>query len=273
MRDFSGLLESCQKAAQAGAAELLAWRGRFSAREKSARDMVTDADLASQRAVQGVIRAAYPDHGFLGEESPDPGQLALPYCWVVDPLDGTTNYVHGFPCFAVSIALVAEGSLVAATILDPIAQECYTASLGAGSFLNGQPIRVSDVRTLDQALVAVSFPPCPQPNSPDIRAFLRVSPLCQAVRRTGSAALNLAYVACGRLDAHWAHQIHSWDSAAGALLVAEAGGIVRSYAGGPYQVQQADYCVASSQELIDQLHPLLMESARGNDQCPSTNDQ
>lgn len=262
MHDFSGLLDTCEKAARAGAAELLAWRGRFSAREKSACDIVTDADLASQRAILGVIRAACPDHGFLGEELPDPGQLALPYCWVVDPLDGTTNYVHGFPCFAVSIGLVAEGSLVAATILDPIADECYTASLGGGSFLNGRPIRVSEVRLLNQALVAVSFPPCPQPDSPDVRAFLRVSPLCQAVRRTGSAALNLAYVACGRLDAHWAHQIHSWDSAAGALLVAEAGGIVRSYAGTPFQVQQGNYCVASTQDLYDKLHPLLMWSVR-----------
>lgn len=253
MPDFARLLTVCEAAARAGAAELLAWQGKFATREKSARDLVTDADLASQKAVQAIVQAAFPDHGFLGEENPDRQQLQLPYCWVVDPLDGTTNYVHGFPCFAVSVAVAFENQLAAGVVMNPLNGECFTAARGLGSKLNGAPIHVSDVTQLDHALVAVSFPPNPRPDSPDIQAFLKVSPECQAVRRTGSAALNLAFVACGRLDAHWAHFIHSWDSAAGALLIQEAGGIVRSFNGEAYDVAQGDYCVASTPQLFEQV--------------------
>ncbi len=257
MPDFARLLTIAETAARAGAAQLISWRSRFTSREKSARDMVTDADLASQRAVEKVIRDAFPDHGFLGEESPDRSQLELPYCWVVDPLDGTTNYVHGFPFYAVSVAVAFEGQLAAGVVIDPLVDECFTAARGMGSHLNGKSIAVSNVTRLDQALVAVSFPPDPKTDSPDIQAFLRVSPECQAVRRTGSAAINLAYVACGRLDAHWAYYIHSWDSAAGALLVEEAGGIARSYAGDKYNVADGSYCVAGTQELFDRVLPLI----------------
>ena len=257
MPDFARLLAVCEAAARAGAAELLAWQGKFTAREKSIHDLVTDADLASQRAVQEVIRQEFPDHGFLGEENPDTRQLELPYCWVVDPLDGTTNYVHGFPCYAVSVAVAFAGQLVAGTVINPLNGECFTAAHGMGSHLNGQPITVSEATQLNHALVAVSFPPHPQAGSPDIRAFIKVLPECQAVRRTGSAALNLAFVACGRLDAHWAHFIHSWDSAAGVLLVQEAGGVVASFAGGDYEVAQGDYCVASTRELFDEILPLI----------------
>ena len=257
MPDFARLLTVAEAAALAGAVELVSWRSRFTSREKSARDMVTDADLASQRAVEKVIRGEFPDHGFLGEESPDRSQLELPYCWVVDPLDGTTNYVHGFPFYAVSVAVAYEGQLAAGVVLDPLAEECFTAARGLGSRLNGKPIAVSNVTQLDQALVAVSFPPDPKSDSPDIQAFLRISPESQAVRRTGSAAINLAYVACGRLDAHWAYYIHSWDSAAGALLIEEAGGIVRSFAGEKYKVADGNYCVAGTQELFDRVFTLI----------------
>lgn len=257
MQDFARLLAVCEAAARAGATELLAWQDKFTSREKSARDLVTDADLASQRAVQETIRQEFPDHGFLGEESPDRSQLELPYCWVVDPLDGTTNYVHGFPCFAVSVALAFEGQLAVGTVINPLNGECFTTARGQGSYLNGLPISVSKATHLSHALVAVSFPPQPQSDSPDVQAFLRVSPECQAVRRTGSAALNLAFVASGRLDAHWAHFIHSWDSAAGVLLVQEAGGVVGSFAGGEYEVAQGDYCVASTRELYDEILPLI----------------
>jgi myo-inositol-1(or 4)-monophosphatase len=257
MPDFASLLTVCEAAARAGAAELVAWRSKFTSREKSARDLVTDADLASQQAIEKVIRVAYPEHGFLGEENPDRTQLELPYCWIADPLDGTTNYVHGFPFYAVSVAVAHEGQLAAGVVLDALTGECFTAARGQGSKLNSQPIRVSQTTQLEQALVAVSFPPNPQPDAPDILAFMRVSPLCQAVRRTGSAALNLAYVACGRFDAHWAYYIHPWDSAAGVLLIQEAGGIVASYSGAPYRVADGNYCVASTRELFDEALPLI----------------
>ena len=247
----------CEQAAAAGAQELMKWRGRFSTREKGARDLVTDADLASQQAVRAVIAAKYPDHGFLGEEDPDPQQLHKPYCWVVDPLDGTTNYVHDFPFFAVSVAVAKEGQIVAGVVLDPLRNECFRAAAGLGSQLNGQPIATSTTTEVEKSLVAVSFPPDLKADSPDLQAFLQVATKCQAVRRTGSAALNLAYVACGRLDAHWAHFIHPWDSAAGELLVREAGGVTTASRGGDFCLEQADYSVAGTAELHKLLMPLI----------------
>jgi len=257
MSEITHLMATCEAAARAGAQELMSWRGRFSTREKSARDLVTDADLASQRAVEAVIREKFPDHGFLGEEDPDIDQLDRPYCWVVDPLDGTTNYVHDFPFFAVSVAVAREGKLLAGTILDPLREECFQAGLGQGSWLNSSRISTSDTVALQQSLLAVSFPPSPQFNDPDLQAFMQVAPHCQAVRRTGSAALNLAYVACGRLDAHWAHFIHPWDSAAGVLLVLEAGGVATASRGGEFELAKGNYSTASTRTLYDAIQPLI----------------
>jgi len=257
MPTIEELLATCEQAAAAGAEQLMAWRGRFTAQEKSARDLVTDADLASQAAVHAVISAKFGDHGFLGEEAPDLQELSKPYCWIVDPLDGTTNYVHDFPFFAVSVAVAKEGRLVAGVILDPIRQECFRAGLGLGSQLNGEPIATSTTTAVEQSLVAVSFPPNLEPESPDLRAFMQVAPRCQAVRRTGSAALNLAYVACGRLDAHWAYAIYPWDSAAGVLLVREAGGVTTSSRGGEFQLEDGDYATAATPELHQALMPLI----------------
>ena len=251
------LLATCERAAAAGAVELLKWRGRFSTREKGARDLVTDADLASQNAVRAVIEAEYPNHGFLGEEDPDPQQLRKPYCWVVDPLDGTTNYVHDYPFFAVSVAVAKQGQIVAGVVLDPLRDECFRAAEGLGSQLNGETIAVSTTTDVEQSLVAISFPPDLQADSPDLQAFLQVATRCQAVRRTGSAALNLAYVACGRLDAHWAHFIFPWDSAAGELLVREAGGVTTASRGGDYCLEQGNYAVSATAELHAALMPLI----------------
>ncbi|MEM8945665.1 MAG: inositol monophosphatase family protein [Planctomycetota bacterium] len=256
------LLATCEQAARAGAQELLDWRGRFAATEKAARDFVTDADLASQAAVRAVIDGEYglgmdSEHGFLGEEDPDASQLQKPYCWVVDPLDGTTNYVHDFPCFAVSVAVTRRGELVAGVVLDPLRNECFRAAKGVGSDLNGQKIATSSATTVAQSLVAVSFPPDLAANSPDLLAFTQIATQCRAVRRTGSAALNLAYVASGRLDAHWAHAIHPWDAAAGMLLVREAGGIATASRGGPFLLEQGNYAVAATTELHRALLPLI----------------
>jgi myo-inositol-1(or 4)-monophosphatase len=251
------LLTVCETAARAGASELRAWLGRFQARQKAPRDLVTDADLASERAVRGVIAAAYPDHGILGEEAPDATQLDLPFCWVVDPLDGTINYAHGFPCYAVSVAVTHRGKLLAGVVYEPERDECFTAAAGAGARLNGQPIEVSPVTLVEEAMVAISFPAVVTEDAPDVRAFLNVAPHCQAIRRTGSAALNLAYVACGRLDAHWAHQINPWDSAAGVLLVQEAGGTATGSDARPYDVAAGHYLAAGTRALHEALRPLV----------------
>ena len=251
------LLVVCEQAARAGAEQLLAWQGRFQAREKAPRDLVTDADLASERAVREVIAAHYPEHGILGEEAPTPAALDRPFCWVVDPLDGTINYAHGNPCYGVSIAVASGGRLLAGVVFDPERDECFAAASGEGAWLNGAPMAVSRVEAVEEALVAVSFPPLVSAEAPDVRAFLTVAPHCQAVRRTGSAALNLAYVACGRFDAHWAHEIHPWDSAAGVLLVQEAGGVATGGDGRPYELAAGDYLAAATPDLHAALRPLV----------------
>ena len=251
------LLAVAELAARAGGGELMAWRGRFASRLKGRHDLVTDADLASEKAIRAVIGARFPDHGILGEEAPAAEQLRRPYCWVVDPLDGTTNYVHGFPCYGVSVAVAHEGRLLAGVVYDPLHEECFAASAGGGAKLNGEPFATADVRGVEESLLAVSFPAHLVRESADLEAFLRVAPLCQAIRRTGSAALNLAYVACGRLDGHWAHEIHPWDSAAGVLLVQEGGGVATGSDGRPFELAAGHYLAACTSELHAALVPLV----------------
>lgn len=262
MSSIDQLLATCEGAARAGGEQLLAWRGRFSAREKAARDLVTDADLASQEAIRLVIHSEFPDHGFLGEESSDLAELNRPYCWIVDPLDGTTNYISEFPFYAVSVAVSHEGRLVAGAILDPLRQELFLAATGRGGTLGGQPLRASRTTELEAAVFAVSFPAKMHVEMPDVKAFLQAAPQCRAVRRTGSAALNLAYVACGRLDAHWAFEIHPWDSAAGVLLVQEAGGVATSVLGANYDVGRGDYLTAATPDLHRKLLPIMVSSGK-----------
>lgn len=254
------LLAVCEQAAQAGAEQLAAWRGKFATREKAPCDLVTDADLASELAVRAVITSHFPDHGILGEESPATAELDRPYCWLVDPLDGTTNYVHGFPCYGVSVAVAHRGRLLAGVVLDPERGECFAAAAGNGATLNGTPIATSGTLELRTALLAVSFPAQLTSESRDLQAFLAVAPRCQAVRRTGSAALNLAYVACGRLDGHWAYEIHPWDAAAGVLLVQEAGGVATGSDGGAFDLARGSYLTAGTAKLHQALVELQQQS-------------
>ena len=257
------MLATAERAARAGGETLIAWSGKFSVREKGSADLVTDADIASQRAIERLIRESYPGHDFLGEEQSYALAIDLSaFCWVVDPLDVTTNYAHGYPCFAVSVALVVDGQPRVGVVYDPVADNCYAAALGQGAWLNGQSMSVSSTATLAQSLVAVSLPPQVKPESPDLVAFCRVAERCQAIRRTGSCALNLAHVATGSLDAFWAHHIHAWDVAAGVLLVSEAGGVVTDVNGGPFDVWRAHFAVASQSALHFELLPLVMRGAK-----------
>ncbi|MCA9235916.1 MAG: inositol monophosphatase [Planctomycetales bacterium] len=254
------LLEVCLAAARAGAAQLLAYASEFAVREKSPADFVTDADLAAQEAIYNVVRKAFPEHGFLGEESPQRSELDKEFCWVVDPLDGTTNYVHQFPCYATSVAIARRGELLAGVVYDPVSDECFVAAKGRGATLNSRPVRVTQAVDLRSAMVAVSLPYGLTHDSPDLVSFVDIAPRCQAVRRTGSAALNLAYVACGRLDAHWACEINPWDAAAGVLLIQEAGGIVSGSDGRPFELTEADYLTAATPtlhaELLERLNAI-----------------
>jgi myo-inositol-1(or 4)-monophosphatase len=258
---LSDLLETCETAARAGGQQLVAWRGRFQTREKGVADLVTDADIASQKAIQEVIAVRFPSHAFLGEESvnkdsiPKSDQLI----WVVDPLDGTTNYVHGYPNYAVSIAISRGREILAGVIYDPVRDECYAAAAGKGASCNGRPIRVSNTTEVGQALVGVSLPARVLRQSPDLLDFVEIVQLCQAIRRSGSAALNLVHVAAGSLDAFWASHIHPWDVAAGVLLIREAGGIVTGRDGAEFDLWMPHFVSAATpqlhQELLAKLTP------------------
>jgi myo-inositol-1(or 4)-monophosphatase len=207
-------------------------------RHKSAVDLVTDVDLQSEQEVCATLLAAFPNHTILGEEGGSrAGAGSDPrFRWLVDPLDGTTNYAHGFPFFCVSIGLEVQAELTLGVVYAPSLDELFVAERGRGATLNGKPIQVSGTDRLAQALLATGFPYDRALVPRAVRSFEALSLASQAVRRAGSAALDLCYVACGRLDGYWEHYVNPWDMAAGALLVAEAGGLVTGIDASTFQV-------------------------------------
>ncbi len=254
---MSEFLSFCEQAARAGGAQLMDWMGRFEVREKGPADLVTDADLASQKVIRELLLGRFPDHGFLGEEEDEIESSSSEYRWIVDPLDGTANYAHQARPFCVSIALERQGEMIVGVVFDPVADECYLAEQGQGAWLNGKPIKASPTTTLGSAMVAVSFPPNVSSNSVEVDNFTRVLERAQSMRRTGSAALNLAYVACGRFDAYWATENKIWDVAAGMLLVTESGGLVRSLADGKIDFRRPQLIATSTNALHDELRANL----------------
>ncbi len=249
-------LTVCEQAAREGGHILLDWVGRIAAKEKGPSDLVTEADLASQETIRRIVLSAFPDHGFVGEEGSQRGAGESEYRWYVDPLDGTTNYVHQIPHYCVSIGLARQGQLVCGTVFEPVSGECFTAQAGGGAFLNGGTISASGITQLGQAIAAVSFPPRVQRYSRAVEEFIRAIVSCQGVRRTGSTALNLCYVAAGRFDAYWGSNTKSWDVAAGALIVKEAGGVITNYSGGPLNIAEPQFVAAATGPLHREL--LLM---------------
>lgn len=258
LRQFLAVSEH---AARTAGAVLRDWASRFTVREKGPADLVTEADLAAQEAVRGVVLGVYPDHGLLGEEG---GNVAGAgeYRWIVDPLDGTTNYVHGLGSYGVSLALERAGRLLVGTVYDPVADECFSALRGGGAWLNGRRLAASSVRRLREALVAVSFPARIDRHAPQIGQFVEVLLEAQAIRRLGSSALNLCYVAAGRLDAFWAEETCIWDVAAGVLLVEEAGGMVTAIGGGPFELNEPRPLAAATPELHRELAGVLDRAKR-----------
>ncbi|MDQ3650281.1 MAG: inositol monophosphatase [Acidobacteriota bacterium] len=201
-------------------------------------DIVTESDLASERLIIEHIRSHYPRHAILSEEAgasthdADEGE----YKWIVDPLDGTTNYAHGYPCFCVSIALERAGEVILGAVYDPMRDEMFAAERGAGATLNGRRIRVSETDDLNRALLCTGFPYDVRERDQFVRHFSNFIMHAQAVRRDGAAALDLAYVACGRFEGFWEEGLRPWDVAAGKLLVEEAGGRVTRNDGTPFDI-------------------------------------
>ncbi len=208
---------------------------RLDARAKGQNDFVTEVDLAAEQEIIAVIRKSYPDHGFLAEESGRSGQDE--FVWIIDPLDGTTNYMHGFPQFCVSIALQRHGRIDHGVVYDPMKQELFTASRGDGAQLDGRRIRVSKQLTLENSLIGTGFPYRNNLHWLDnyLAMLKTVMQNTAGVRRAGAAALDLAYVAAGRLDAFWEMDLKPWDTAAGTLLILEAGGLVGTLSGEEYK--------------------------------------
>jgi len=207
-------------------------------------DLVTEYDLASERAIVDRITAMFPEHVILAEEG-GPSGPDSPCRWYIDPLDGTTNFVHGFPVFSVSIAyeaLTGSGPAIqVGVVFDPIRDEMFTAIAGQGAQLNGRPISVSERTDISQALVATGFPYDIHHNpEPVMSRFKRICLTARGVRRAGSAALDLSYVAAGRLDGFWEERLHPWDTAAGGLLVQEAGGQVTNFSLAPFRPQSKE---------------------------------
>jgi myo-inositol-1(or 4)-monophosphatase len=254
---MSDYLKTCERAARAGGIVLLDWVGRFAAREKAQADLVTEADLASQEEIRRILLSVFPDHDFLGEEGGSSGREDAEFRWLVDPLDGTTNYVHRIPHYCVSIALERRGELVCGAVFDPISRECFTGEAGKGAFLNDQKLSVSSVERVEQAVAVVSLPPKVQPGSRDLAELARVTVACQAIRRTGSAALNLCYLAAGRFDAYWGGNTKPWDIAAGALMIREAGGLITGTDGGPLCLSNARFVAASTKRLHEEMMRLV----------------
>ncbi len=231
-QDLSILLDIATEAAQAGGAILQAYWGKLeNIREKGRPgDLLTEADQAAEAAVLAVIRRHCPDHKILAEESGILGNQDSPYQWAVDPLDGTTNYAHQYPFAATSVALLIEGVPQVGAIYDPFHRELFRAAQGLGATRNRQPIHVSTTDNLSQSLLVTGFAYDRRETEDNNYAeFCRMTHLTQGVRRGGAACLDLAYVACGRLDGYWERGLSPWDIAAGIILVKEAGGLVTAY--------------------------------------------
>jgi myo-inositol-1(or 4)-monophosphatase len=224
-------------------------------------NLATEMDMRSERTVVEILRASFPDHGIIAEEETYI-QAESDFTWIVDPLDGTTNYTHGYPCFSVSIALEQEGVVVLGVVFDPMRDELFSAQKGHGAYLNGKPVRVSGVDRLINSLLATGFPydrKVSEKNNMDY--FHRLLMASQEVRRDGSAALDLCYVACGRFDGFWELKLKSWDVAAGSLVVREAGGMVSNFTGSGFSLHDEEI-VASNGGIHGAMLDILRTIAR-----------
>jgi myo-inositol-1(or 4)-monophosphatase len=223
---------------------------------KGLRDLLTDVDLAAERTIVEAIRGRYPDHDVLTEETP-PGERTSPYCWVIDPLDGTGNFTKGYPCFSTAIALTHDDEPVVGVVYDPLRDHLFAAALGGGATLNGQPLRVSQVDHLLGTMIGMDWTRAPKTRIQNAQVFAQLAPLCGTIRISGSAALSICYVGAGWWDAYWHLGLSSWDAAAGALIVREAGGQVTDLNGERWHPGPGP-CMATN----GRVHDLFLEQVR-----------
>ena len=258
------LVTAVEAVIRAGAVQMAHFGGDIRIGKKGAIDLVTEIDLQVEREFRAMIAERFPEHEVLGEEFSNAADrdTTPPHCWVFDPVDGTTNYAHGLPIFCSSLSLEIDGEPAVGAIYDPTRRELFTAQRGLGAWLNGAPLRVSPAETLIDSLLCTGFPYSVQHDDGDLVAlfgeFLRVS---RAVRRLGSAAIDLCYVAAGRFDGFWELELNPWDMSAGALIVAEAGGRVTDLAGGPFR-SRGGSVVASNGRIHDQMVDRIGSSRR-----------
>ena len=245
---------------RAGEIQRQASRGTFEIRKKGTIDLVTEVDVAVEKMVRALIAERYPDHDVLGEELGGPGEGERSrYCWICDPLDGTTNFAHGLPLYCSTIALEVDGELRVGAVYDPTRDELFTAIRGGGAFLNGERIRVSTAATLIDSLLVTGFPYSVQEKLDEMLGlFGRFLSKARAVRRLGSAALDMCYVAAGRLDGFWEEGLNAWDIAGGVLIVQEAGGRITSLDGGPF-VLRSGRIIASNGLLHEEMRAVIAD--------------
>lgn len=249
-----------------------------SAEYKGDVDIVTEADRASEKLITSRLREAFPSHGIFGEEGTRQ-HLDSEYRWYIDPLDGTTNFAHGFPYFCVSMGLEhrpagtaedEDGTIVAGVIYEPLRDELFAAALGQGATLNGRSIRVSKAQHLQESLVATGFPSKKRHENPNIHFYQQITLRSHGVRRAGAAAVDLAYTACGRLEGFWEFSLNPWDTAAGALLVTEAGGRITRFDGSPFKLDSKEV-LASNGTIALELEHIFAEmfAGRGLEEVPT----
>jgi myo-inositol-1(or 4)-monophosphatase len=245
----------------AGAMQLAALGQRIRIDKKGVIDLVTEVDLAVETWFRAFIQQRFPDHRILAEEfqgRSEQGAASSPYCWIFDPIDGTTNYAHGLPIFCASLGLEIAGRLEIAAVYDPTRQELFTAERGGGAFLNGAPIRVSSTATLIDALLCTGFHYQVHQSSDEVVGlFAQFIGKARAVRRLGSAALDLCYVACGRFDGFWEERLRPWDVAGGTLLIEEAGGTITGYDSTAYTDPRRGDLVATNGAIHQQMLDII----------------
>jgi myo-inositol-1(or 4)-monophosphatase len=233
---------------------------------KGESDLVTEADRASETLIVERISSRFPSHSILGEEGTSKTGSS-DYKWYVDPLDGTTNFAHGFPVFNVSIGLERAGQMIAGVVYDPTRQELFAAELGSGAWLNNRRIHASAAKSLSVSLVATGFPSYNRHKNVNIHYYHQLAMLSHGVRRAGSAAIDLVYVACGRLDAYWEIGLKPWDMAAGSIIVSEAGGTISRMDGQPLDIHGPNI-VADNTKIHEELLATFADVAAGRNRVP-----